>query len=91
MNSPSPSSWPATRRKLIVVAIVLGGLMLCTLVVGRPEDFAAGFVGMVLGIIAALVVLVVEAVGRVLTCFRRERQLDGSVEASSESDAVDPR
>jgi hypothetical protein len=63
MHSPYQPNSPSIRRGLVLFLILMGGLTLLSLVTGRPGDAAAGFIGMVVGGAAALVVLAIERIG----------------------------
>src|SRR4051794_284788 len=64
MHSPPHSNWPAIRRGLILMMVLIGAMSLYTLLLGRPGDFGAGVVGMVFGGAAGLTVVLVEGIGR---------------------------
>ena len=81
MSSPPQSTWPTTRRTLLIVGVLVGGMSLYSLTTGRPGDFGAGMVGMVLGATAGLMVALVEVIGRWLA--RRRSAKDPDPEAST--------
>ena len=75
MSSPSRSGWPASRRALVLLAVLIGGMSLYSLLFVRRGDFAAGLVPGIIGAALAATVVLVEVTGRWLAR-RRFRSAD---------------
>src|SRR5260221_14493057 len=59
MSLPTQSRWSSLRRGLILLMGLIGGTSIYSLGLGRPGDFGAGLVGLVLGGTAGLAVFFV--------------------------------
>jgi len=64
MSLTCQSNWPSIRRGLILLVLLIGGMSMYCLFLGRPDDFGSGLVGMAFGGVAALIVVFVEVIGR---------------------------
>jgi hypothetical protein len=85
MSLLSQSNWPSIRRGLILLMLLIGGMSMYSLFLGRPGDFGGGLVGMAFGGVAGLIVVLVEVIGR-WTARRQAR----SVSEGSSSDESTP-